>query len=458
MRPGRAQHRHLTRLVDDGHSVLSPGVCVLLAGSSGAASADGGGDRFGDGAKCREQVIGAQRGGGAALEEAMDRGQPERCVVTVDDQGGHLHAVAVDGARGLARPGVRGSGCEPVVPVRDEDRPAPEVRQRQLGIRRGHVRHGDRHLAVADREQRPGGSGRGGHCQASPGVGEEHGLPVDAGAAQRSDPACHRVRVDGLVGQQSRGWQGLTDGDTQCDGPDRSHRGLHCHQVHARVTHEISAPAGPLAAEAGHALGAGMKEPEGVHPQRSATHGRIVRFDSRGCGHPCRESGGRSVTDQVPPSAGPNGPTGGLYEWLQRGSELLARGDAAAAATLLERAHAAEPTSASVIEALARARYDSGRYGAAAETFALLVDVEPASDYAHFGLGLSLFRLGRVSDAEPHLAMAAAMRPERPEYARRLREVRATRTAREAAGPPGGSPAGGNRVREPGPDSGPAPA
>jgi tetratricopeptide (TPR) repeat protein len=111
--------------------------------------------------------------------------------------------------------------------------------------------------------------------------------------------------------------------------------------------------------------------------------------------------------------------------------ELLERGDAAAAATLLDRAHAEEPASASVLEALARARYDSGQYEAAAQAFAGLVAVEPSSDYAHFGLGLTLFRLGRVSDAEPHLAMAAAMRPERPEYGRRLREVRATRAARD---------------------------
>jgi tetratricopeptide (TPR) repeat protein len=142
------------------------------------------------------------------------------------------------------------------------------------------------------------------------------------------------------------------------------------------------------------------------------------------------------VTDQVPPPPGSGGPTGGLYEWLRRGMELLERGDAAAAATLLDRAHAAEPTSASVLEALARARYDSGQYETAAQAFASLVAVEPSSDYAHFGLGLSLFRLGRVSDAEPHLAMAAAMRPERPEYGRRLREVRATRAAR-APGRPG---------------------
>lgn len=143
-------------------------------------------------------------------------------------------------------------------------------------------------------------------------------------------------------------------------------------------------------------------------------------------GQPIEPPGGR--TPEAPT------PGGGLYEWLRRGTELLEKGDAAAAATLLDRAHAAEPASASVLEALARARFDSGQYERATQAFASLVDVEPASDYAHFGLGLSLFRLGKVSDAEPHLAMAAAMRPERPEYARHLREVRATRAARESAG------------------------
>lgn len=138
--------------------------------------------------------------------------------------------------------------------------------------------------------------------------------------------------------------------------------------------------------------------------------------------------------DDPQPEHAPDGPAGGPYEWLQRGMELLTRGDAAAAATLLARAQAEEPTSASVLEALARARFDAGQFASAAEAFASLVDAEPASDYAHFGLGLSLFRMGRVSDAEPHLAMAAAMRPGMPEYDRRLREVRATRAARREAG------------------------
>ena len=127
-------------------------------------------------------------------------------------------------------------------------------------------------------------------------------------------------------------------------------------------------------------------------------------------------------------------PSGGPYEWLQRGLALLADGEAAAAATLLARAHAEEPASTGLLEALARAQYDSGDVAGAAESFHDLTQVRPADDYAHFGLGLSLSRLGRFGLAAEHLAMAHAMRPDRPEYADRLRQVRATLAARQTPG------------------------
>ena len=129
-------------------------------------------------------------------------------------------------------------------------------------------------------------------------------------------------------------------------------------------------------------------------------------------------------------------PAGGPYEWLQRGLGLLAQGEAAAAATLLSRAHAEEPTSTGVLEALARAQYDSGDVDAAARSFRSLAQARPDADYAHFGLGLSLSRLGQFALAAEHLALAHAMRPDRPEYADRLRQVRATLAARRATGGP----------------------
>ena len=60
-------------------------------------------------------------------------------------------------------------------------------------------------------------------------------------------------------------------------------------------------------------------------------------------------------------------PADDTYALYRRGLELLGRGSAAAAAQLLERAAAAEPQSRSVLEALARAQFDAGRYTAAAD-------------------------------------------------------------------------------------------
>lgn len=127
-------------------------------------------------------------------------------------------------------------------------------------------------------------------------------------------------------------------------------------------------------------------------------------------------------------------PDGGPLEWSRRGLALLDGGDAAAAAILLERAHAASPESSSLLEALGRAFYDSGRFGASADRFTQLVAAEPTSDYAHFGLGLALSRLSSFVLAAEHLSMAVAMRPDRAQYVESLRQVRATIAARREAG------------------------
>ena len=58
----------------------------------------------------------------------------------------------------------------------------------------------------------------------------------------------------------------------------------------------------------------------------------------------------------------------------------------------------------------------------------------PDDDHAQFGLGLAMLRQGRLVVAVEHLALASAMRPERTEYTRALREARATVAARIAGG------------------------
>ncbi len=127
----------------------------------------------------------------------------------------------------------------------------------------------------------------------------------------------------------------------------------------------------------------------------------------------------------------PGQPDGGVYEWYQRGLQLLGNGDPDAAATLLARAAEAEPGSRSVLEALARAQYDTGRYREAIDSFTELAAVNPTDDYAQFGLGMAASRAGELGLAAEHLALAVAMRPDLGHYARALRGVR----ARRAAGP-----------------------
>jgi Tetratricopeptide repeat. len=58
------------------------------------------------------------------------------------------------------------------------------------------------------------------------------------------------------------------------------------------------------------------------------------------------------------------------------------------------------------------------------------VQDNPSEDYALFGLGLSLSRLGEFEAAVEHLALAVAMRPDNKHYTNALRHARATLEAR----------------------------
>jgi Flp pilus assembly protein TadD len=131
-------------------------------------------------------------------------------------------------------------------------------------------------------------------------------------------------------------------------------------------------------------------------------------------------------------STGSSAPDGDVYEWYQRGLDLLRHRHPDAAATLLARAAEAEPGSRSIREALARAQYDAGRYGEATASFTVLITANPTDDYAHYGLGLAAGRAGDLAVAAEHLALATAMRPDLAHYARALRDVRARQTRRSA--------------------------
>ncbi|HVF20324.1 MAG TPA: tetratricopeptide repeat protein [Mycobacteriales bacterium] len=124
-------------------------------------------------------------------------------------------------------------------------------------------------------------------------------------------------------------------------------------------------------------------------------------------------------------------PRGEAYDWYQRAVELIDAGSPHPAIELLKRVVSDEPESRSVREALARAQFDAGMYAEARDTFEWIIDVNPADDYAQFGLGLSAARTGDLTKAVEHLALAAAMRPDISHYAQALRGARATLAAQK---------------------------
>lgn len=129
-------------------------------------------------------------------------------------------------------------------------------------------------------------------------------------------------------------------------------------------------------------------------------------------------------------------PSGSVYDWFRRASDLLASGDPGASLVLIDRVLGEDPSSLAAREIRARALFDSARYAEAAQAFLDCLESAPADDYAHYGAGMSLWRLQDFPQARDHLAMASVMRPDREEYARALTQVKATLTARRSAGLP----------------------
>lgn len=104
------------------------------------------------------------------------------------------------------------------------------------------------------------------------------------------------------------------------------------------------------------------------------------------------------------------------YGLLQRGEAMLKRRHYAQAAVLLERADRLEPGKGSIVEALARAYYNSGQHDRAAHSFRELLEIDPSTAYGHFGLGQSLKQLGKRDEARLHLRLAVALAPESKVY------------------------------------------
>jgi tetratricopeptide (TPR) repeat protein len=152
------------------------------------------------------------------------------------------------------------------------------------------------------------------------------------------------------------------------------------------------------------------------------------RYDPRYDPRAPEEEPPRPYADHPPPPPDV-APRGDAYDWYVRGLELLDSGDAAAAVQVLAHTVRSEPESRMAREALARAQFDVGLYDEAWENFAWIVSVNPADDYAQFGLGLAATKLGDLAQAVEHLALAAAMRPDIAYYSTALRGARAALSA-----------------------------
>jgi tetratricopeptide (TPR) repeat protein len=111
------------------------------------------------------------------------------------------------------------------------------------------------------------------------------------------------------------------------------------------------------------------------------------------------------------------------YGLLRRAQSLLRRRHHAQAAILLERARRLEPGKGSIVEALARAYYNSGQHAQAVDAFEELLAIDPSTAYGHYGLGLSLKKVGRQNEARTHLRLAVAMAPDSELYRGALARV-----------------------------------
>jgi len=96
---------------------------------------------------------------------------------------------------------------------------------------------------------------------------------------------------------------------------------------------------------------------------------------------------------------------------LNRGAELLSRGEAAAAASSLDRALELRPRDSKALGLLGQAHYKLGRYDLAVEAYARLVDENPVEAAARVNLGLASLKAGRRAEAVKQLQVALDLAP-----------------------------------------------
>ncbi len=102
------------------------------------------------------------------------------------------------------------------------------------------------------------------------------------------------------------------------------------------------------------------------------------------------------------------------YDLYQQGKAHLRDGLAAQATVALEKAKRLEPEKASIREALGIAYFRIARWAEAEAEFRKVLELSPVDDYAHYALGRSLQKQGRLEEAGRHLKLAKFLRPPTP--------------------------------------------
>jgi Flp pilus assembly protein TadD len=102
------------------------------------------------------------------------------------------------------------------------------------------------------------------------------------------------------------------------------------------------------------------------------------------------------------------------FELFQKGKQHLANGMPAQATVSLERAKRHEPRKASIREALGIAYFRLHRFEEAEAEFRAMIEITPTDAYGYYGLGRSLDRLGRSTEASGQLKLAMMLSPLEP--------------------------------------------
>jgi Flp pilus assembly protein TadD len=112
------------------------------------------------------------------------------------------------------------------------------------------------------------------------------------------------------------------------------------------------------------------------------------------------------------------------YDLFREGQKRLRKGMAAQATVPLEKAKRLEPAKASIREALGIAYFRLARWQEAEREFrAIVEDLAPTDDYAHYALGRALEHQGKTAEANGHYKLASSMQPSSETYSSRIRDL-----------------------------------